>query len=124
MSTLLGFGLIIAAVGLFTWSTVQFRRATPPRWTRSDIAANFIVLGLVSGLAFGSAFLIKGLATGGMVGWLELAGLVVVLAVAVVFARRAWRPAPQPRLTPISGGTGGDRPQRPVGGGSDHRRAA
>jgi len=124
MFTLIGFGLIAAAIAMFAWATVQFRRATPPRWTRSDFLANLIVLGLVSGLAFGSAFLIQGVAVGGTVGWAELAGLIVVPGMATVFVRRVRRPAARPDLTPISGGSGGGRPQRPIGAGSDHRRAA
>lgn len=124
MLMLFGFGLIIAAVGLFTWAAVQFRRPKPPRWTRSDFTANLVVLGLVLGLAFGGAFLIKGVAAGGVAGGLELAGLVVFLVVAVVLARRARRPAPQPDLTPVAGGRDDRPPQSPTGGDRERRRAA
>lgn len=129
MYTLLGFGLIVAAIAQFTWATIQFRRAQPPRWTRSDFIANLTVLGLVAGIAFGAAFLIQGVATGGSAGWVELAGLIVLLGVAVIYAQRSRLRRPRSGLTPLAGsaepgGEDDDRPPRPMGGGRDQRRAA
>jgi membrane associated rhomboid family serine protease len=129
MYTLLGFGLIVAAIAQFIWATLQFRRAKPPRWTRSDFIANLSVLGLVGGIAFGAAFLIQGVVTGGSAGWAELAGLIILLVVAVIYAQRSRLRRPRSGLTPLAGGAepGGkddDQPPRPMGGGRDQRRAA
>lgn len=128
MSTLLGFGLIAAAVTVFAWAAAQTRRADAPRWTRSDFIANLVVLWLVGGLAFGAAFLVSGVAAAGAFGWAELAGMIVTLAAVLVFLRRGRSPAPKPRLTPVAGGAaggrGGERPSPAAGGGRNQKRAA
>jgi len=128
MSTFLGFGLITAAVAVFAWAAAQTRRADAPRWTRSDFIANLVVLWLVGGIAFGAAFLITGIAAAGAFGWAELAGMMVTLAVVLVFLRRDRSPASKPRLTPVAGGaaggSGSERRSPAAGGGRNQRRAA
>ena len=83
MFAVYGVLLLALSVLLFVWAYGQFRAPTPKEWTTSGLAANVIVLGVISLLAFGVGMIIKGAVNYGteaIQAWhlAQIAGIVIV----------------------------------------------
>ena len=59
MLAVYGVLLLASSVLLFMWAYGQFRAPSPKKWTTSGTAANFVVLTVISLLAFGVGTAIK-----------------------------------------------------------------
>lgn len=72
MLAVIGVMVAAATVVLYTLAVIEFRKPSPPRWTRLPMIEQFVVLGFTAALAGSVGLLVKGAVRFGK----ESAGLV------------------------------------------------